>query len=74
MRRENVQVHMDKNAHLHTWVDSSVAFFFFALFKCIILLMVYLYVRTSSDLEPKTGLGSNPTRPNNKFVEREKKN
>ena len=30
--------------------------------------------KDSSDLEPKTGLGSNPTSPNNKFVEREKKN
>ena len=49
-------------------------FFFFALFKCIILLMVYLYVSTSFDLEPKTGLGFDPTSPNNKFVEREKKN
>ena len=31
-------------------------------------------VRTSFDLDPKTGLGSGPTSPNNEFVERRRKN
>ena len=31
-------------------------------------------VRTSSGLDSKTGLDSGPTSPNNKFVERERKN
>ena len=32
------------------------------------------FVRTSFGLDPKTGLGSGPTSPNNKFVGRERKN
>ena len=32
------------------------------------------YVRTSSGLDSKTGLDSGPTSPNNKFVERGRKN
>ena len=31
-------------------------------------------VKTGFDLDPKTGLGSSPTNPNNKFVERGRKN
>ena len=31
-------------------------------------------VRTNFDLDPKTGLESGPTSPNNKFVERGRKN
>ena len=59
------------SAHMGRFV---CGFFFFALFKCIILLMVYLYVSTNFDLEPKTGLGFDPTSPNNKFVEHGRKN
>ena len=33
-----------------------------------------IYVRTSFGLDPKAGLGSGPTSPNNKFVERGRKN
>ena len=36
---------------------------------------IYIYiVRTSFGLDPKTGLGFGPTSPNNKFVERGRKN
>ena len=35
---------------------------------------IYIYVRTSFGLDPKTGLGSGPASPNNKFVERGRKN
>ena len=30
---------------------------------------IYIYVRTSFDLDSKTGVDSGPTSPNNKFVE-----
>ena len=40
--------------------------------KASILLKLSI-VWTSFDLDPKVGLGSSPTSPNNKFVEREKK-
>ena len=32
------------------------------------------FVRTSFGLDPKTGLGSGPTSPNNKFVKRGRNN
>ena len=45
--------------------------FFFFLENQIIIIII---VRTSFDLDSKTGVDLGPTSPNNKFVERGKKN
>ena len=42
--------------------------------KQIIYIFIYIYVRTSFDSNPKTGMDSGPTSPNNKFVESGRKN